>query len=564
MHSKGENDMKALRVLLVLTMLVIALSQVIACAPAPEPTEPPEPTAAPAAEEPTAVPVAEEPTAAPVVEEEPPAASEFVGLVRNHPERLDPHVGNDNPFWKFMIGVYEPLVGLVPGSMELTPALAESWQVSDDGTEYTFKLREGVKFHDGTILDAEDVKVSLDRIKEIGLGYAWALEGVDQIEVVDPMTVKLDLAEPSATFIDAMPLFLIVSADAINEHEVDGDLGQAWLAENVAGTGPYMLDSWTLGEQIELTKFEDYWAGWEGDHVDRVVTRLVEEPGTQTLIVEAGDAHWGDSISLEDAGAMEEDPSSFKVLRNPSPNLLWFVLNTDMPPLDDVKVRQAIRYAFDYESVVNDILNGHARIPKGYLLPEFREHDPSIPEEHQDMAKAKELMAEAGYPDGGFSFELLFFPSVEHERRAAELFQANLAELGIDVELTGELWAATVEKATNPDIRPGSILWFANPETSSPDSGLWKTFHCDSGHWSNYGYCNAEVDRLLEEAATELDEAKRTDLYRQVQQVLQEDSPAVNAYIEETFKVFSSDVEGYTYLPMHPDVVDYYLISLKE
>lgn len=553
--------MKAFRVLSAMVLLAFVLGQVIACAPTPSPTAAPEATPAVAAEAtPTPLPEAS-PTPVPEVTPAPPAT--FVGLVRNHPRTLDPAIGTDFPHWKFYVGPYEPLIDMKPGTMEMEPCLATSWEASEDGTVYTFKLREGVKFHDGTTLDAEDVKVSIERIKEINLGSAWALADVKEVRVVDPLTVEIVLDKPSVPFVYGMPMFYIVSAEAVKEHEKEGDLAQGWLTEHEAGTGPYMLKSWTLGEELVLTKFDDYWGGWEGKHVDRVITRLVEEAATQAIMLEGGEGHWGDSISHEDAEKMAKDPR-FTVLFEPSMSLMWFMMDTTQPPLDNVKLRRAIRYAFDYKTMVEDAMRGHADLAWGYMLSIFPEHDSTLPKEHQDLEKAKELLAEAGYPGGGgLELDLIYFAPLEWERKGAELLQSNLAELGITLHITGEPWATMIEKGKNPDLKPDIIMWTASGDTVSPDSGFSKTWWSKSTHWSNYGYSNPEVDRLIEAAKVEFDEAKRTELYHQLQWLLEEDSPCINAFNTHWCQVFTSNLKGYIQIPLRYAIIDYYLVYFE-
>ena len=536
-------------------LLSLLLSQLIGCAPAPSPTQGPEATATVAAEL-TSTP-APEPT---------PVPADFVGLVRELPVTLDTAVKADNPTWKFAVAVYESLLEYKPGTLELEPALAESWEVSEDGTVYTFKLREGVKFHDGTTLDAEDVKVSFERAKELGQGSAWALADLKEIRVVDPMTVEFVIGTPSAQFPHAVTFFDIVSADAVTENEKDGDLAQAWLAEHEVGTGPYMLESWTVGEEMTLAKFDDYWRGWEGNHLEgSIILRQVAEAATQTMIMTAGEAHWADNITTEDADNLAQDPTKYTVSYYPALTVVQFLMNAAKPPLDDVRVRQALRYAFDYSGLAEDILAGHASIPRGYVNPLYPELDQTIPEEQQDLAKARELLAEAGYPDGGFTLSLQYFGPFDWERKAAELYISNLAELGIQLEITGVEAASFLAKVTSPDVnvRPDFVVAVNGGLVGTLDVMFSSTFYSKSTNWSHYGYVNPEFDRLLEAAMVETDEAERLDLYHQMQWILQEDSPAVNAVVTDAHQVFTADVKGYVPPAVREMVVDYYWLYLE-
>ena len=499
----------------------------------------------------------------PAADAAPDRGTTFVGLVRNHPQTLDPAIGSDNPHLKFYIAAYEPLIDYKPGSVavkDLTGVLATSWTISSDATTYTFKLRPGVRFHDGATLTPDDVKLSFERMRKINRGNAWALADLKDVQVVDRQTVRITLNRPSAAFLQAVPLVYIVSSKAVRDNERDGDLAQDWLRTRAAGTGPYKFDEWQRDQQLILSRFDQYWGGWSGRHFDRLVLRLVADQSTQRQIQEAGESDWADSVSAEDADQLAAGNKA-QVHWNPSTFLLWLTMDTSKPPFNDVRVRRAMRHAFDYRATANRILRGHGKIPKGYVLPMFPEHDPSIGEERRDAGKAKQLLVEAGYGQGKpLSFTAMYFAPLDWERQALEAFGAHLRQLGGEIRMDGKPFATMIAAASSPQ-RPDMMFWTAGVPTGSLDSVFSQTWHSSSSHWSRYGYSNRQLDGIIEAARAEPNEAKRIQLYRQAQRILEADSPAVNAVIQDWSQVFSVRVQGFVHLPLTPAIVDYYLLS---
>ena len=295
----------------------------------------------------------------------------FLVLTRNQPRTIDPAIGADNPTRKVHVGVYEPLIDHKLGTADvanLEGVLAKSWKVSADGLTYTFALRENVKFHDGSTLSAEDVKVSLDRMKKIGLGRSWALDPVKEVRIVNPLTVELVLSRPYPPFILGLPVVFILSADAIKKNQKGDDLAQGWLGQNEAGTGPFRVREFKVGEHIVMEKFDGYWRGWPQKHLSRVILKLVAEPATQKILMDGGQGHWADTISPGDLEAFAERPE-FAVTGEPTWGIQFFWMNSKKAPLDDVRVRHAMRAAFPYDQMIRDVMRGKGTLPQGFLPP---------------------------------------------------------------------------------------------------------------------------------------------------------------------------------------------------
>lgn len=259
--------------------------------------------------------------------------------------------------------IYETLLRYEPLSEEVIPVLATEYSKSDDGLTWTFKIREGVKFHDGTDLNAEAVKISIDRTMELGQGAAFIWDPVEEIVVRDEYTVDFKLTYPAPLDLIASSGYaaFIMSPQAIEANPED------WFSQgNEAGTGPYMLQSFKMGDEVVMTKFDDYWKGWEGDHFDKVVIKKVPETASRRQLVEKGEADVTMELPYEDIEALKGNPA-VNVMDVPSfQNLLAF-LNTEKAPLDDKLVRQALSYAFPYGDVVEYAMGGYATQGRGSI-----------------------------------------------------------------------------------------------------------------------------------------------------------------------------------------------------
>jgi len=249
------------------------------------------------------------------------------------------------------INIYNALVQVEPGGFEPKPELAKSWEISDDGLSYTFYLREGVLFHDGSELTAEDVKFTVDRMLALKKGVYGAFVRVTDAEVVDDYTIVINLKQVFPSFIVALTRLYIFNSDLLKQHETDGDWGEAWLKDHDAGSGPYMLVSYEPEQQFTVEKFPDYFKGWDGPHVDRVVFRGIPEETTRRLGLEKGDIDWMIISNVETYQALSETPG-ITVYSDDTLNEFYIALNNNNEYLSDVRIRKALALAYDYEAHV--------------------------------------------------------------------------------------------------------------------------------------------------------------------------------------------------------------------
>jgi peptide/nickel transport system substrate-binding protein len=558
-----EIEMRRQTIFKLLGMVIMLGLLVSACGPAtpealPEeaPTSQPEEEAAPA-EEAEAPPEQEAEAAAP-------SAGENVAVyasMTSIPD-IDPAISfSDDSI--ITSNAYETLVLYnPPGSEELlSPALATSWEPNDDATEWTFHLREGVKFHDGTDFTAEAVKYSIERTMEMALGASYIWDPVEEIEVVDDTTVIFRLSYPA-------PLDLIASA-GYGAWIMSPTCGQAhdteWLNEgNDCGSGPYMVDSRERGQRMIMSRFDDYWGGWQEGQFDRLVFNVVEDPVVRQQMIEAGEADFTLLLPRENLAALDAR-DDVTVHTNASFMNLLGLLNHRKPPLDDPLVRQAISYAFPYDDLIDNVLMGYAVQAHGPVPVGMWGHGEDLFQYEYDLEKAKDLLEQAGYPDGGFDLLLTHATGDLDEAQVAELWKAELAKLGINLEIQAMSWEPQWELAmSDPTTAQDIFLFYWWPDYVSPYSFLFAMFHCEEEPLFNLGYvCDPDVDALMDQA-NELagsDRAESERLFVESQKLLVENADATYFYDVSNSYAIRSDVKGYVDNPAYPHVVFFYNLS---
>ncbi|HSE95762.1 MAG TPA: ABC transporter substrate-binding protein [Methylomirabilota bacterium] len=499
-----------------------------------------------------------------------PAGADVAGTVTfaipSEPQTVDPAIEVAGPGYRVLLQVYEGLLEYRGNTTELAPALAQSWTVAPDGSAIELKLRPNVKFHDGSLLDAETVKLSIERTKAVNRGGAFFLQALKEVQVVDRMTVRLVAAQPSVSLLSGLPKVFITG----KAHLGDADRGAAHFATAMNGTGPYRLTRWDKGQQIVLDQFADYWKGWAGSHVAQVIQRVVPSAGTQQLLLEKGDAHL---VVLPSIG-ITQDPKEIaskpgvKLVETPSFRVTVISLNTQKGPLKDVRLRKALQHAFDYEGMVQ-VYKGYAEVPNSPLPKGFTAaYEAGLPRFKRDVAQARKLLAEAGYAGKPLTLSFLYTETEPQARLAGLLMQQTLQELGITLNLEGKpfatLAAQIAKLETAPDIQATLTM---TPRTADPGE-LLRTLYLGSnaGKSFNYSwYASPVVDGLLAEADRTFDEAKRMGIYREIARKLIEDAPSIWAAYPRLVEVMREEVQGYTYSPLnYSGIFPFYPISLKK
>lgn len=559
------------RFLSLLGLLVICMLVAAQCGTVAAPAE----SGAPAA--PEAVTEAEAPAAAEVSEAEtaPEASTEasITYATQQTTVTLDPAIHVDETESLHVINVYDPLVWPAKGGAP-QPHLAESWEVSDDGLTYTFHLREGVKFHDGTDLTAEDVAYSMDRMISIGKGFSWLWQDVLDVgdtEAVDDYTVAFHLKEPYGPFLATLVQLFVVNKELLMANQEDGDYGefgdygQAFLNQQDAGSGPYVVDVYEPGTRTVFRKFDDYWRGWEPNQVTEATFLIVSEMATQKLMLQNGEVDFIEQWhSVESFKELEEAPGVV-VEKDPNVQLFFLSINNQKPPFDNLDVRKAISHAFDYDTAVNVIFEGAAQAegPVPILLPG---HTPDAMQYSHDLDKAKEYLAASGVDPSEHKLTYVYVSGLESEEKIGLLLQNNLKELGFEMEMQPEPWARMVELVTQPDTAPHFMAIFHTAKYPSPDGHTYLMFHPNA--WGTYMsssyYENPEVSDLLAQARAAVDTEEQYALYGQVQEIVSDEAAGLFIANPLHRMAHRERVKGYNFIGVLGYDLTWYSLRVEE
>jgi peptide/nickel transport system substrate-binding protein len=452
-----------------------------------------------------------------------------------------------------------------PGAPELlSPVLATEWEANEDATEWTFKLREGVTFQDGEPFNAEAVKYAIDKTMEIGVGAAYIWDPVEEIEVVDDYTVKFHLSY-------AAPLDLIASSGygawiyspkAYEEHDTE------WFNQgNCAGTGPYSIESYERGSRLVMTRYENYWGGWEPGQFEKIIFEISQDPVVLQQKIESGTADFTYDIPPDNVDNIRQTRDDIVVYTNPSYQNLVGLLNTQKPPLDNVLVRQALSYSFPYQQFIDAILPDRATRARGVVPAGMWGHGTDLFQYDYNMDKAKELLTDAGYADGGFDLVMTYSSGDLDEQQLGEVWKAELAKLGINLEVRGMNWEAQWDLAkSDPQNAQDIFVMYWWPDYVSPYSFLYSMFHSEDEILFNLDYySNPDYDELID-GANELagtDREQAEQMFIQSQEILLDDAVSLFFYDVANTHLALASVDGYQDNPAYPHVVFVYQLKRK-
>ncbi|MCA1321406.1 glutathione ABC transporter substrate-binding protein [Bacillus tianshenii] len=446
---------------------------------------------------------------------------ELVFVISQDAPTLDPHGMNDTATTNATTQLFDRLTEYdADGSV--VPALAESFEAVDD-TTWEFKLKEGVKFHDGTDFNADAVKMTIERIidPEFASPRAVVLNMIKEVVVVDDYTVQFKTEKPFAP----LPAHLahnagsIIAPSAIEEENSGGKT----VSENPVGTGPFKFVSWSTGSEMIFEKNADYW-GEKKAAVDTLKFVVVPEQATRMAMLETGDAHVAQvgASDVERAKGMAD----VTITSEKSTRMDYLGFNMQKAPYDNLKVRQAISMAINKSDVVDGILDGQGVAAVGPLAPTVVGNYQDLKPLEYDVEAAKKLMAEAGFADG---FETTLFVNEGNKERAdiALLVQDQLADIGITVNIETIEWGAFLEKTAAGEHELFILGW--TTVTADADYGLYALFHSSAfGAPGNRSfYKNERVDELLDLGRSETDQAKRDEAYKEISEILVEEAPMV-------------------------------------
>lgn len=534
--------MKTIKILLYLSLLVSIL--VSGCTTPTATPKAPEPS--PAVVEPS--PAA--PEASPAATEPSPAGGHnpdsIVRWTEDWPTYIDPAVGTDFSDSMALVNLYDSLVfPKLDGSV--VPSLATEWTISPDNLTYTFKLRTDVKFHNGDPLTADDVVFSAERLLTIGEGFSYLLRtkdkdgkviaGIESVKAIDPNTVEFKLVKPFGPFVLALVRLYIVNKNQVmaNIDKTEtmygdlGDYGKKWLLTHDAGSGPYTVKEMKMEEYLIGEKFDAYWGGWEEGAPD--FFKEFAYPGEvaiRTLMKNREEEISSETLPPEGYATLDAIDGIDKVVFL-APHNLQIMLNTKKAPTDDEHFRKALSYVMDYDAVVHDIWPEYVQSvgPVPQTLPG---HNPNVLQYKRNLEKAKEELALSKYAgQEKIPFTLSWCAEVPAEERVALLFQANAAEIGVDVEIFKKPFGSMIDDAQTQETTPNGSVVYVAAHYNEAGSMLETRYHSKSqGTWEQCEWLgSSEIDAGIEDALATVDQTERFAKYAKIQETIVNLAPTI-------------------------------------
>jgi len=454
---------------------------------------------------------------------------------------LDPAIHRDRTTETVLRNMFDGLVTRTP-DMKIVPEIAESWETVSP-TEWVFTIREGVTFHNGEALTAEDVVFTYERIlKEGAIGGQTSprkglLGTITSVEQVDDYTVRFLLSEPWPVFLSMLPNQQIVPKDYITEK------GDEYFAANPVGAGPFKFVSANLNEEVVMERYDDYYGGSPDLEpvgpapAKRAIFKIIPEPSSRIAALQTGEINIMQDVPASSA-EMLKNSDNVVVKTTSGTRVNFFAMNVTMKPFDDVRVRQAMNYAINIDEIIDNVLEGSAKAMAGPVLPDSFAYKQDLKPYGYDPEKAKQLLTEAGYPDG---FALVIDCEAP-EKEIAESAAIQLRDIGVDA--TTRVWDWGVLKPLLDSGERQMVMNYWGNSTLDPFD-LLNPMYMTGGPGNYCKYSNPKVDQLLTEAGSIVNVDERKAKYEEVQQILYDDAPRVFAYVNDVIEAATSNIKGW-------------------
>jgi len=479
---------------------------------------------------------------------------------------LDPQTVQNNESGFIMSTIFDSVVNYKPGSSEIGPGLAESWTVSPDGKVFTFKLRRGVKFHDGTPMNARTVADDLDRaINPNNPCYVLARKGVDtyddftfgsvtdntvaKMEVVDEYTLRFALPDPSAPFLSSLAMTWqgIMSPAATKQYNCDA-------SQHPVGTGPFKFVEAVRNDHITLDANPDYWGG--RPKVDRIIFKIVPESATRMLMLERNEVQILADVPPSDYARVQNN-KALQLYRQPGLTILGVAMSNDLGPFKDRRVRQAMNYAVDKAAINQGLYAGATTASQG-MPPVLWGYNKGVSPYAYDVAKAKALLAEAGFPNG-LATEMMVYANPRGYNpiggaKLGEAVQSYLTKVGVNVKITQYEWGAYLDRFRHQPWEGFAITGWSG-DNGDPDNFLGDLFEWDIAKGrartnNTSRHHNPAYDRLLRDARRTTDQTKREKLYEQANKLLHDDAPWIFMNHTNQVRAARANVKGFLLNPL--------------
>jgi ABC-type transport system substrate-binding protein len=482
------------------------------------------------------------------------AQSRFVFANESDYDTVDPHASFDVGRVAVRLNLYDGLMRWQSNPAKLEPWVAESHSISADGMTYTFKMRKGVKFHDGTEVKASDVVYSLERILALGKGASSLFKSMvepGKAKAIDDYTVTFQLTKPSAIFLSIVPEIHIVNAALVKKNEVNGDWGVAWLSKNSAGSGAYKLKQFDPAIGFVADRFPDHFKGWGAKYLDEIEFRAVKDTNTRVLGLMKGDFNGIGGYLQTDQLKRIEASGNAKVLEAESMRVMMMQFNTTRAPLNDVDVRRALNYLFDYDGFNKNILGGLVERNPTPLPNTIWGNPKDVQGYAFDLDKAKAELAKAGSKIDR-PLEIHFLTGFAQSEQAAQLFQNGLQKAGIQSKVIGTPWPTIVERFSKPETTPDISVYWISTYYADPHNWIGEMFHSSgAGTFKNaHHYKNPKVDALLDKAVQTTEQAERAKFYEEATRLVVADAPGLWIYNTKWYGPYSKKLQGIVFCPI--------------
>ncbi len=510
------------------------------------------------------------------------APKTFVYCSEASPSYLSPVLGTDGATIDASgQAMFNGLTTFERGTTNVIPALAEKWDVSEDGKTYVFHLRKGVKFHSNKDFkptrdfNADDVVFSFNRQLDPNHPYHKVSGGsyeyfigmdmqniIDKVEKVDDYTVKISLKVPNAPFLanlamDFASIYSAQYADAMAKAKTPEKLDSAPI-----GTGPFEFVSYQKDSAVRYKAFENYWQGKA--KIDRLVFSITPDASVRYAKLQKGECHAAPYPNPADIAKLKAD-SNITLLTKPGLNVGYLNFNVQKAPFDNVKVRQALNYAVNKDAIIESVYQGAGQVAKNPIPPTMWSYNDEVKDYAYDPEKAKALLKEAGF-ENGFETDLWAMPVSRpynpNARRMVELVQADWEKVGVKAKIVSYEWGEYLKRMRAGDHQTGMMGWTG--DNGDPDNFLNTLLSCaavESG--SNYAnFCHKEFNDLVTKAAQVTDSAERTALYQQAQLVFKEQAPWITIAHSTTYFPVRKEVKGYVIDPF--GLHNFYAVELEK
>lgn len=490
----------------------------------------------------------------------------FVYAAQQNVGTIDPAKVLDQTEVISVVNLYDPLFApeRTDGSMAPVPHVAEDYDVSEDGKTYTISLREDISFHSGNKLTAKDVAYSMERMIAIGEGNSWlwsTLLDEESIATEGDYTITFSLNKAYAPFVSSLTQLFVVDSELLKENEQDSDYGQAFLADNDAGSGPYTLGKWERESQIEFHSFDDYWLGWEEGQLEDVQMKFVSEEATAKLLLVSGQADMVHQFMTPSTYAEFEKNEGIIVQEDVSGSIQEMPMNTQKAPTDDLNVRKAIASVFDYDAANDHILAGSTKA-EGPVPLSVEGHSENVLVFERDVEKAKEYLAQSSYAGEDLTVSFMYIGDQADQRQYSQLIRSNLQEIGIDVTFEQATWPQVTEAVVESETTANLTVITDSLTYPHVDSQTYGKYHPSShGNYRSAAWLDNEtITKKLDQAREEVEVEKQEALYEEAQVLITEEVPSI--YITNaTHRISYRDyVKNYEFIPLIGyDLAFYYL-----